>query len=79
MMPHHSNDHRGRSRKLYKNSRRGKICGIFSGLGDYLGINPLILRILGIIALLISGPIVIVGYLLVSLLLDDKPYGLYGN
>ncbi len=66
-------------KKLYKNSRRGKVCGIFSGLGDYLGINPLILRIVGIAAVIMTGPIVILGYLLVSVLLDDKPYGLYGN
>lgn len=61
-------------KKLYKNSRRGKVCGIFSGLGDYLGINPLILRILGIIAVVATGPIVILGYLLISVLLDDNPY-----
>lgn len=66
-------------KKLYKNSRQGKVCGIFSGLGDYLGINPLILRIVGIAAVIMTGPIVILGYLLVSVLLDDKPYGLYGN
>lgn len=65
------------TRKLYKNSRQGKICGIFSGLGDYLNINPLILRILGIVAVLATGPIMIFGYLLVSVLLDDTPYGLY--
>jgi len=67
------------SKKLYKNSRRGKICGIFSGLGEYLGINPLILRLLGIIGVLIAGPIVILGYLLVSLLLDDSSHSLYGK
>lgn len=66
-------------KKLYKNSRRGKVCGIFSGLGDYLGINPLILRIVGIAAVIMTGPIVILGYLLVSVLLDDKPYGLYSE
>jgi len=66
-------------KKLYKSSRRGKICGIFSGLGDYLGINPLILRLLGIAAVLVTGPIVILGYLLVSLLLDDNSHSLYGK
>ncbi len=65
------------SKKLYKNSRRGKISGVFSGLGDYLGINPLILRIAGIVAVLITGPIVILGYLLVSLLLDDSGRNFY--
>jgi len=66
-------------KKLYKNSRRGKICGVFSGLGDYLGINPLILRIAGILALLMTGPIMILGYLLVSVLLDDSAHNLYGE
>lgn len=70
---------RHNAKKLYKNSRRGKICGIFSGLGDYMGINPLILRILGIIAVIATGPVVILGYLLVSVLLDDNPHGLYRN
>ncbi|VAW07034.1 hypothetical protein MNBD_ALPHA01-505 [hydrothermal vent metagenome] len=65
------------TKKLYKNSRRGKISGVFSGLGDYLGINPLILRVAGIITLLITGPIVILGYLLVSLLLDDSGQSFY--
>lgn len=67
------------AKKLYKNSRRGKICGVFSGLGDYLGVNPLILRIAGIFAVLITGPIMILGYLLVSLLLDDSGHSLYGR
>ncbi|PCI48939.1 MAG: PspC domain-containing protein [Alphaproteobacteria bacterium] len=66
-----------RAKKLYKNSRRGKICGVFSGLGDYLNINPLILRIAGIIAVLMTGPVVILGYFLVSVLLDDSGHGLY--
>lgn len=66
-----------RPRKLYKNVRRGKICGIFSGLGEYLGINPMILRIIGILAILFTGPIVIVGYLLFSLLLDDNSHGIH--
>ncbi len=67
------------TKKLYKNSRRGKICGVFSGLGEYMGINPLILRVAGIVAVLITGPVVILGYLLVSLLLDDSSHGLYGK
>ena len=70
---------RQNAKKLYKNSRRGKICGVFSGLGDYLGINPLILRLTGIVGVLMTGPIVILGYLLVSVLLDDSGHGLYGN
>ncbi len=63
-----------REKKLYKNSRRGKICGIFSGLGDYMGMNPLFLRLAGILSVIFFGPVVILGYLLVSLLLDDKPF-----
>lgn len=64
-------------KKLYKNSRRGKICGIFSGLGEYLGLNPMILRIIGILAVLFTGPIVILIYLLFSFLLDDNSSSLH--
>jgi len=67
------------SKKLYKNSRSGKICGVFSGLGQYLGINPLILRLVAIAAIFITGPIIILGYLLVSILLDDSAHRMYGK
>jgi len=59
--------------KLYKNARQGKICGIFAGLANYSGISVTLLRILGIITLLFSGPIVIIAYLLLSMMLDDRP------
>ncbi len=64
-----------KNNRFYKNTRQGKICGVFSGLADYLGINALILRVLGILAVLFTGPIVILGYILVSILLDEKPNG----
>ncbi|WP_138378827.1 PspC domain-containing protein [Luteithermobacter gelatinilyticus] len=64
-------------RRLYKNSLKGKICGVFAGLGDYLGINAALLRILGLIALLFVGPVVILGYLVMALVLTDQPHRFY--
>lgn len=59
--------------KFYKDARAGKICGIFEGLAQYSGISATVLRVLGIVTLLFSGPIVIVAYLLLSLVLENKP------
>ena len=61
------------NRRLYKNSRRGKISGVFAGVGDYLGVSPTFFRVIGILAILFTGPVVIVAYLLTALLLNENP------
>ena len=62
------------TRRLYKNSRRGKISGVFAGFADYLGVSPTLFRVIGILAILFTGPVVVVAYLLTALLLNEKPH-----
>lgn len=48
------------------NRREAKVMGVAAGLADYTGIDPLIIR-LGIVALtLVSGPVMILFYLLLG-------------
>ncbi|WP_321396435.1 PspC domain-containing protein [Emcibacter sp.] len=65
------------ARRLYKDSFRGKICGVFAGLGEYLGINAALLRILGIVGIFMSGPVIIFAYFIAALVMSDKPFHLY--
>ena len=54
------------------NRRDAKIMGVAAGLADYTGIDPLLVRLGFIAALLITGPIAILFYLVTSLLADSR-------
>jgi phage shock protein C len=54
------------------NKRDGKIMGVAAGLGDFTGMDPLIIR-LGFVALtLITGPVALLFYLLTGWLASDR-------
>ncbi len=46
------------------NREEGKVMGVAAGLADYTGVDPLIIRLGFIAATLITGPIMILFYLL---------------
>ena len=65
--------------KLYKNRREGKIFGVCAGLADYFGMRAGAVRILAVIALLIGHGATIFAYLILALVLEDKPADLYDD
>jgi phage shock protein C len=42
-------------KRLYRNTQEKKIAGICSGLGDYFDIDPVIIRLIFLFALLCGG------------------------
>ncbi len=54
------------------NRRDAKIMGVAAGLSDYTGVDPLIARLGFVAALLITGPIAILFYLLTGWLASDR-------
>lgn len=54
------------------NRRDARIMGVAAGLADYTGVDPLIVRLGFIAALLITGPIAILFYLVTGLLAADR-------
>lgn len=66
--------------KLYKDPKNGKILGICAGLADYSGIKANILRAALVIGSVIGwfGPL-LVGYIVLYFVLDEKPKDLYAN
>ena len=54
------------------NRRDAKIMGVAAGLADYTGVDALIVRLGFIAALLLTGPVVILFYLLAGLLAADR-------
>ena len=52
------------------NRRDARIMGVAAGLADYTGVDPLIIRLAFVAAVLITGPVAILFYLVTGLLAD---------
>ena len=58
---------------IYRIKSEGKIAGVCAGIADYFGMEAWLVRILTITAfLLLAGPFVLVAYVALWLILDDK-------
>ena len=54
------------------NRQDRKIMGVASGLADYTGVDPLLIRLTFVIATLITGPVMILLYLLTGWLASSR-------
>ncbi len=59
------------NKKLYK-GRDQKISGVCSGIGEYLGIDPTIIRLIWIVFTLAGGSGILF-YIIATLLMNDRP------
>ena len=58
-------------KKLYRNTENKLIAGVCSGLGDYLKVDPTIIRLIwALIALSGAG---LVAYLVAAIIIPEKP------
>lgn len=61
-------------KKLYRSVKDRKISGICGGIAESLSIDPTIVRLVVLFALLITGVIpVLVGYIVGTLIIPEKP------
>ena len=54
------------------NRQDGKIMGVAAGLGDWTGVDPLLIRLGLVAALLLSGPVVVLFYVLTGWLASER-------
>ena len=54
------------------NKRDAKIMGVAAGLGDWLSVDPLIVRLAFVAATLLTGPVMILFYVLTGWLASDR-------
>ena len=58
-------------KKLYRNTRNKMIAGVCSGLAEYIGIDPTVVRLIwALIGLTGAG---ILAYLVAALIIPEKP------
>tara|TARA_B100000686_G_C16102302_1_gene623840 strand:+ start:245 stop:424 length:180 start_codon:yes stop_codon:yes gene_type:complete len=57
-------------KRLHRNKKNGKIAGICSGIGDYFDIDPVIVRLLFLLALFLGGGLIV--YIIAWIIIPTK-------
>ena len=60
------------NQRFLLNREEGKVMGVAAGLGDYTGVDPIVFRLGFVIATLITGPVMILLYVLTGWLASDR-------
>ncbi|HEV7662324.1 MAG TPA: PspC domain-containing protein [Chloroflexota bacterium] len=59
--------------RIYRSRRERMVAGVAGGLAQYFGIDPTILRLLLVAALLTTGPFALVAYFVCALIMPREP------
>jgi phage shock protein C len=65
--------------RLWRDRERGIVAGVCAGIADYIGIEPIVVRIVTVLGLIFFFPPTVIGYLILALALPPKPPSLYGS
>lgn len=59
--------------KLYRSRRKKMIGGVSAGLGEYLNVDPVLIRVLFVI-LTIINPLTLLAYIILWIVVEEEPY-----
>jgi len=71
-LAHRLNVEKSVTNKFLINRRDAKIMGVAAGISDYSGVDPTIIRVALVAALLLTGPIVLILYLVTGLVAAER-------
>lgn len=60
-------------RKLYRSVRNRMIAGVCAGLGEYLSIDPTVMRLIFVLLFFATGTIMFWVYLIMALIVPNEP------
>ena len=62
------------SKKLYRSQTNRKIAGVCGGLGEYMNLDPTIIRLIWVLLILCAGT-GLLAYLIAALIIPENPNG----
>ena len=65
--------------RLWRNTDRGILAGVCAGIADYIGVEPIVIRLVAVLGLVFFFPPTIVVYVILALVLRPKPPALYAS
>ena len=60
-------------KKLYKSKKDRIFLGVCGGIGEYLGIDPVLIRLIFIFSILFLGPLSVLLYIICALVIPEEP------
>jgi phage shock protein C len=58
-------------KQLTRSTSNRMITGVCAGLGEYLNIDPTVVRLLFILALFLTGPGILIAYLIMAIIVPE--------
>jgi phage shock protein C len=58
-------------KQLTRSTSNRMIAGVCAGLGEYLNIDPTVVRLLFILALFLTGPGILIAYLIMAIIIPE--------
>ena len=65
--------------RLWRDRDRGILAGVCAGIADYVGVEPIVVRILAVGGLIFFSVPTVVAYVVLALVLQPKPRALYAS
>ena len=65
--------------RLWRDTERGILAGVCAGIADYLGVEPIVVRVIAVLGLFFFFPPTVIAYIVLALALKPKPRALYAN
>ena len=63
--------------RLWRNPDRGMLAGVCAGIADYIGVEPIVVRLAAVLGLIFFFPPTIAAYIILAVALRPKPRALY--
>jgi phage shock protein C len=65
--------------RLYRDTERGVLAGVCAGIADYIGVEPIVVRLATVLGLIFFFPVTVISYVILAFALRPKPPTLYGS
>ena len=65
--------------RLWRNTDRGMLAGVCAGIADYIGVEPIVVRLAAVLSLIFFFPPTIAAYIILAVVLRPKPRSLYAS
>jgi phage shock protein C len=65
--------------RLWRDTDRGILAGVCAGIADYVGVEPIVVRLAAVLGLVFFFPPTIAAYVILAIALRPKPPALYAS
>ncbi|HUC64933.1 MAG TPA: envelope stress response membrane protein PspC [Stellaceae bacterium] len=65
--------------RLWRDPDRGIVAGVCAGIANYIGSEPIVVRLVAVLGLIFFFPPTVIAYVILAVVLQPKPRALYAS